>query len=126
MTPAIQPPAPAASVDSAASAIAGVAAAAAMAGLDAPAHVRFWREKNRDFSTWFLLLSEEGRRAVVDEAGGPDFTERGPGQGGHMKPTDILLPELTKAGLLASGGRVLVLFFTRRCIEKCTEVDTKV
>eukprot|EP00038_Savillea_parva_P015952 m.15433 g.15433 ORF g.15433 m.15433 type:complete len:263 (-) comp3264_c0_seq2:68-856(-) len=107
------------------SAVAGVAAAAASAGLNVPPHVRFWREHNREFSTWFLLLSEEQRRAVVVEAGGRAMPERGPGQGGRMGPTDILLPELTIAGMLAGGGRCLVLFFTRRAVEACRETDTK-
>lgn len=119
-------PSPAPTADRVANAVSGVAAAAAAGGFETPPHVRFWREMNKEFSTWFLLLPEEKRRAVVEEAGGPEFPERGPGQGGVMKPTDLLLPELTKAGMLAGGGRCLILFFTRRAVETCTETDTKV
>jgi len=108
--------------DPAAAAIEGVARAAAAGGLGLPPHIKFWRDRNREFSTWFLLLPEENRRAVVEEAG-PDLPERGPSQGAVMKPSDLLLPELTRAGMLAGGGRCLVLFFTRRAVEKCTETD---
>jgi hypothetical protein len=107
-------------------AVAGVAAAAAAAGLNLQPHAKFWNERNKQFSTWFLLLPEEGRRAVVDEAGGPGFPEQGPSAGAELKATDLLLPELTKAGMLAGGGRCLVLFFTRRSVENVTETDTKV
>ena len=107
-------------------AVAGVAAAAAAAGLNLQPHAKFWNERNKQFSTWFLLLPEEGRRAVVDEAGGPGFPEQGPSAGAELKATDLLLPELTKAGMLAGGGRCLVLFFTRRSVENVMETDTKV
>lgn len=57
----------------ASAAVTGVAAAAAASGLNLQPHARFWLQRNKEFSTWFLLLPEEGRRAVVDEAGGPGF-----------------------------------------------------
>lgn len=42
-----------------------------------------------------------------------------------MQPTDILLPELTYAGMLAGDGRCLVLFFTRRAVEKADADDAR-
>lgn len=52
--------------------------------------------------------------------------DHGPSAGDELKATDLLLPELTKAGMLAGGGRCLVLFFTRRSVENVTDTDTKV
>jgi len=85
---------------------------------------QFWTNNCREFSTWFLLLSAEDRERVVKQAG-PDLPERGPAQGTAMKPTDLLLPELTMAGMLAGDGRCLILFFTRRAVEKADADDIR-
>lgn len=82
---------------------------------------KFWVANTKEFSTWFLLMSDEERLEAVKEAG-PDLPQSGPSAGTRMSPTDILLPELTYDGMLAGNGRCLVLFFTRRTMEN---VDTK-
>ena len=90
---------------------------------------RWWLENNRPFSVWFLttLPDDDARRKVLVEAA-PSMprrpaTARDKTQEDNMTATDWLLPELSQDGLLAGGGKLLVLFFTRRCMKADDETS---
>ena len=83
---------------------------------------RWWRENNRAFSLWFLttLANDEARQQVLLEAS-PSLPKSPPATrikaGVALKVTDVLVPELNLEGLLAGGGKLLVMFFARRCVK---------
>ena len=81
----------------------------------------WWLQNNRAFSIWFLttLPDTEARREVLLTAA-PNMPSKPPeARDAHMQgrlPTAQLLPELSQEGFLAGGGKLLVLFFARRCV----------
>lgn len=77
---------------------------------------QFWMEQNKPFCTWFLLKTPEDRLQVLKKAM-PDMPEKGPSAGAKLQPSDVLLPELTQAGMTAGDGKLFVLFMTRRVVE---------
>ena len=77
----------------------------------------WWKRHCKVFSTWWLCATAETRLEVL-LAASPDMpavNSAARAQSGEsLKPTDLLLPELSQDALMASGGRLLALFFTKR------------
>lgn len=80
---------------------------------------QWWQRHNKIFNEWFLSLSTESQ-AIVLLKGSPDLPLKSSSirskdaVGGPLKPTDLILPELSQEALLAAGGKILVLLLTRR------------
>lgn len=92
---------------------------------------QWWARHNRQFSLWWLSLGKESKdlqryillSAVPDMPLSPaeqsDIATNPSDLSSKYPPrslTDILLPELTQDGLLASGGQLLILLLARRLV----------
>jgi hypothetical protein len=71
----------------------------------------------QEFCTWFLSLNSEQQRALLLRCC-PDMPEQSPfareSAGESLNATDIILPEFSLDSMLASAGRIFILFMTRR------------
>ncbi|RYH29989.1 hypothetical protein EON65_06625 [archaeon] len=78
---------------------------------------QWWGRHCQSFSLWYLSLNEDQRRNKL-LAAIPDLPEKSPfareSSGQRLSPTDLILPEFSQDGMLASHGRLFVLFMTRR------------
>eukprot|EP00041_Stephanoeca_diplocostata_P005087 m.56132 g.56132 ORF g.56132 m.56132 type:complete len:196 (-) comp15566_c0_seq1:48-635(-) len=93
-------------------------------GKDARRLRQFWTEHSKPFSTWFLLKLPEDRLDLIKKCG-PDLPQERPQDGDELKPTDVLLPELTIHGMTACDGKLFILFITRRVMESAYANDMK-
>ena len=90
---------------------------------------QWWQRHCKAFSLWFLSLPATQQQVVLQRCC-PDIPKssgraaaRASSSGGadaggvipSLKATDIILPELSLESLLASNGRLLILFVTRIC-----------
>jgi hypothetical protein len=79
---------------------------------------QWWERHCRSVSTWFIALSMDDKVRILSRAS-PDIPKELPTvrkqSGIELKPTDIILPELSLDGLLACNGMILILLITRRC-----------
>jgi hypothetical protein len=77
----------------------------------------WWLRNCKPFSEWWLSLSDALRLALIKK-GCPDMPEvtsaTRASKGEALKTTDYLLPEIAEDALMSSGGRICVLFITRR------------
>ena len=83
--------------------------------------LQLWWERNGDaFATWFESLSKENQILQLRKAS-PDIPTQTAGsresEGQTLNASDVLLPELTLDGLLGANGKLLALFFKRRCLQ---------
>lgn len=105
---------------------------------------QWWTRHNRSFSTWYLSLTTPEQQLLIlkcipdiplsscttselpqppkipdtDSNIVPPGSSLAHSVAPSVKPTDIILPELNLDGLLASSGRIFVLFITRRLTSK--------
>ena len=91
--------------------------------------IRSWWNRNcKPFSEWFLKLDVDDRLALIRKSC-PDIpklnAQARQAAGETLKATDVLLPELTEDALMRAGGRISLLFITRRCTSICIDVDLK-
>ena len=88
----------------------------------------WWQRNCKPFSEWFLKLSDDERLELLHR-GCPDLPKLNArarqAAGETLKATDMLLPELTEDALTASGGKICILFMTRRCTSVCIDADLK-
>lgn len=77
----------------------------------------WWGKNCKPFSEWFLKRSDADRLALLRK-GCPDIpaisAATRSARGESLKATDMLLPELSEDALMEVGGRICVLFITRR------------
>ena len=92
---------------------------------------QYWQRHCKSFSEWFLQLNNEIQHQYILESC-PDIPAinisiREQIIGEFIKPSDIILPELSLDQLVALNGKVLVLLFTRRCVstDLCYDSDLK-
>lgn len=83
--------------------------------------LQLWWERNGDaFSVWFESLSKENQILHLRKAS-PDIPTQTAGsresEGQTLNASDVLLPELTIDGLLGANGKLMALFFKRRCLQ---------
>eukprot|EP01031_Cornospumella_fuschlensis_P031376 gene31376-37924_t len=78
---------------------------------------QWWQRHCQSFSLWYLSLTDEQRREKLLVAV-PDLPEKSPfareSLGERLSPTDLIIPEFSQDGMLASQGRIFILFVTRR------------
>jgi hypothetical protein len=92
---------------------------------------QWWERHCKSFSEWYLTRLDEKTREELLLAACPDMPREIAATrevaGIEIKATDVLLPELTLEGLNTEGGKLLCLFFTRRCVEPdlCFHADIK-
>lgn len=85
---------------------------------------QWWSRNLKPFADWFLLI-EEQQAALIQKAC-PDCpkvsaaTRAKAGQ--RLSATDLILPEFSEDALLAAGGKVTILFCTRRLGSKPSDV----
>jgi len=90
----------------------------------------WWSRNCKPWSEWFLAQSEEARLALLHK-GCPDIPQVTSAtraqRGEQLLATDMLLPEIAEDALMASGGRLCVLFITRRMVTAglCISADLK-
>lgn len=90
----------------------------------------WWSRNCKPFSEWFLQLTAE-ERLVLLQKGCPDIPKITSAtraqRGEQLLATDMLLPEIAEDALMASGGKLCVLFITRRMISPglCVPADLK-
>jgi hypothetical protein len=83
--------------------------------------LQLWWERNGDtFSVWFESLTKENQILHLRKAS-PDIPTQTAGsresEGQTLSASDVLLPELTIDGLLGANGKLMALFFKRRCLQ---------
>ena len=86
---------------------------------DRHAALQLWWERNSStMSDWFTALSTESQIGYLRKAS-PDMPTQTAASrelaGEKINASDVLLPELTLDGLLGADGKLLPLFFSRRC-----------
>jgi hypothetical protein len=91
--------------------------------------LRQWWEKHcKSFTEWYLNLDAAKKEETLLKAS-PDMPKDTAGtreaSGETLKASDVLLPELNLQALTAEGGKLLALFFTRRCVSQdlCFHAD---
>lgn len=93
----------------------------------------YWERNNASISKWWLSRPEEEKVYYLKLAC-PDLPKttikkrvEGEEDRAPLRPTDALLPELAEEALCAAGGKVLILFFTRRLVSSdlCFHADMK-
>lgn len=88
---------------------------------------QWWQRHCKSFSEWFLTISAIQQRELILLAC-PDIPEVSSfSRQSNITASDVLLPEFSLEGMLASSGRLLVLFFTRRLTSSdlCWRDDVK-
>lgn len=90
---------------------------------------QWWKRHCQAFCLWYLSLSTEAQLALLLKFC-PDlplstFSKEAAGE--QLLPTDIILPEFSQEGMLASQGRIFVLFVTRRLstADQCMNEDIR-
>jgi hypothetical protein len=81
--------------------------------------LQLWWEHNQElFSSWFTSMTANEQTILLRKAS-PDMPNMTAGArelaGEKLAASDVLLPELSLEGLLGAEGKLLVLFFARRC-----------
>ena len=78
----------------------------------------WWERNNETISNWFSSLTKDEQIMCLRKAS-PDIPTQTAGSresaGEKLNASDVLLPELTIDGLLGANGKLLSLFFSRRC-----------
>ena len=88
----------------------------------------WWERNNEMMSKWFSSLKKEDQILCLRKAS-PDIPTQAAGSresaGEKLNASDVLLPELTIDGLLGANGKLLSLFFSRRCqqADRCYFAD---
>ena len=88
----------------------------------------WWARHGDNLMKWFTSITAVQREAFVKGVA-PDIPKELPGirasKGEVLRPTDILLPELTLDGLLGGDGKLLGLFLSRRLTprDRCFMAD---
>jgi hypothetical protein len=88
---------------------------------------QWWQRHCKSFSEWFLNIESSQQREIILSAC-PDMPEISAfARETSLTATDVLLPEFSLEGMLASNGRLLVLFLTRRLTppDLCWKEDIK-
>ena len=92
---------------------------------------QWWHRHCKSFSEWYLSLSEHEQRQIIKKAC-PDIQEqsaftRETLNRALIQASDVILPEFSLEGMLASKGRIFVLFMTRRLTptDLCMKEDIK-
>lgn len=92
---------------------------------------QWWQRHCKSFSEWYLSLDEDQQRAIIKKAC-PDMQEQSAFSRQHINPSlvqasDVILPEFSLEGMLASKGRIFTLFMTRRLtpIDLCMKEDIR-
>ena len=89
---------------------------------------RWWERNSSNMSQWFESLTRDEQVIQLRKAS-PDIPTRIAGtrelEGQQLSASDVLLPELTIDGLLGVNGKLLSLFFMRRCqqADRCYFAD---
>lgn len=89
---------------------------------------RWWERNSSNMSKWFESLTRDEQVIQLRKAS-PDIPTRIAGtrelEGQQLSASDVLLPELTIDGLLGVNGKLLSLFFMRRCqqADRCYFAD---
>jgi hypothetical protein len=80
----------------------------------------WWKRNCKPFSEWFLAQTVDDRVNLLKK-GCPDLpkitAKTRESNGETLTATDMLLPELTEDALMASNGRLCILFVTRRMVD---------
>lgn len=91
--------------------------------------LQLWWERNGDgMSGWIESMTKENQITMLRRAS-PDIPTQTAGvretAGQKLSASDVLLPELTIDGLLGANGKLLSLFFKRRCgqTDRCYFAD---
>lgn len=78
---------------------------------------QWWVRHCKDFSLWYLSQTTEEQRKLLLKIV-PDLPPLSAfsreSEGSALLPSDVILPEFSQEGMLASNGRVFILFMTRR------------
>lgn len=89
----------------------------------------WWHRHCKTFTTWFLSLSSLQQKQIIVKAV-PDIPETSCHERLSqevLKVTDLILPEFSLDGMLSTGGRIFILFMTRRLVgtDLCLQEDLR-